>query len=121
VDRAKEETVTPVFHSPQIGGGVDHTEFLDRVGEATPVFHREEIGHGGEAEEDTTTREWIAPICTLRRGSAPRHGRGSRRWVEKWITPMESRWVGEVDHADLRAKEEICAAPRHVDDAVVEA
>jgi hypothetical protein len=94
VDRVEEETVTPVFHSTQISGGVDRAEFLDRGGEATPVFHRE-IGHGGEAEEDTATREWIAPICAPRRRSAPQHGRGSRGWVGDWTAPMESRWVEE--------------------------
>jgi hypothetical protein len=63
---------------------------LDRGGEATPVFHRE-IGHGGEAEEDTTTREWIALICAPRRRSAPQHERGSRGWVGDGIASMETR------------------------------
>ena len=48
VDRVEEETVTPVFHSTQISGGVDRAEFLDRGGEATSIFHRE-IVHEGEA------------------------------------------------------------------------
>jgi hypothetical protein len=130
VDRVEEETVTPVFHSTQISGGVDRAEFLDRGGEATSIFHRE-IVHEGEAEEDTATREWIAPIYAPRRRSAPQHGRGPRVWVGDWIAPMESKWVGEwntpiyalnrrsascrggeLDRADLRVEEEICAAPR---------
>jgi hypothetical protein len=84
VDRDEEETVTPVFHSTQISGGVDHAEFLDRGGEATSPRYSIERSVTGERPRRTLQHGSGSRRSTCRGGDLHRNTGGDR--VDGWGT-----------------------------------
>jgi hypothetical protein len=119
VDRVEEETVTPVFHSTQISGGVDRVEFLDRGGEATLPRYSIERSVMGERPRRTPQHESGSHRSTRRGGDLHRNtggdradgwGTRSRRWrADGWGsgTRRSARRIGDL----RRAEEENWIAP----------